>query len=96
MLIQFIGHYVFKEIVKRHFTVSLSQKTSTSDFSMSYAEKNALRYSAGYVTRSVKKEIAKSSHPLKDDIVWCIDDMTGCVGHNKHRMGRRGVPHIDK
>ena len=78
MLIQFIGHYVFKEIVKRHFTVSLSQKTSTSDFSMSYEEKNALRYSAGYVTRSVKKEIAKSSHPLKDDIVWCIDDMTGC------------------
>ena len=41
-------------------------------------KKNALRYSAGYVTRSVKKEIAKSSHPLKDDIVWCIDDMTGC------------------
>ena len=54
MLIQFIGHYVFKEIVKRLFTVSLSQKTSTSDFSMSYEEKNALRYSAGYVTRSVK------------------------------------------
>lgn len=39
MLIQFIGHY---KIVKRHFTVSLSQKTSISDFSMSYEEKNAL------------------------------------------------------
>ena len=78
MLIQFIGHYVFKEIVKRHFTVSLSQKTSAPDFSMSYEEKNALRYSAGYVIRSVKKEIAKSSHPLKDDILWCIDDMNSC------------------
>ena len=39
--------------------------------------KQGLRYAAGYIPRSLKKKISKSSHPheQKQDLLLCLDDL---------------------
>ena len=49
------------------------RETLPSDESLSYEEKNALRYTAGYnVPRALKKKIDRSSHPLKKELLLCL------------------------
>lgn len=46
------------------------------DHSLTFEELNALRYAAGYVPRALRKKLAKSAHPLKDQLILCLLDLT--------------------
>ena len=74
---QYVSDSVFKELVKKHYPV-LDQGASReqSQQSLSYEEKNALRYTAGYIPRALRKKVERSNHPLMEELVLCLVDLT--------------------
>ncbi len=42
---------------------------------MKNKDTNALRYAAGYICRSLRKNIESSSHPLMEELVLCLMDL---------------------
>ena len=72
---QYIGDYVFKEMIKLHFPLESAQGTATGPGALTNEETNALRYAAGYVPRALKKALSKSAHPLKKDLQLCLLDL---------------------
>ena len=61
---QYITDVIFKEMIKREFPLT-SIDGGSNEAPLSYLEKNALRYSAGYVTRNLRKQLQRSAHPNK-------------------------------
>ena len=75
MVCQYIGHHIFKGIIKASFTpLNMSNVMSSSD-DFTYAETNAIRYAAGYVPRALKKRLSRSKHANKSDLMLCLDDL---------------------
>ena len=73
--------------------------------SLSYDEKNALRYTAGYVTRALRNNFKRSSSPLNQQLIGYLDE----ISSRKHELsggmkeesedwfavvGRGGLTHI--
>ena len=67
---QFITDFLMRELIKDKFLLQFPG-TEHGMRPLDYDEKNALRYTAGYVIRAVKKKQLKSAHPL----VFCIEEM---------------------
>ena len=64
-------------------------KEMPKDDSLSYEEKNALRYTAGYIPRALKKKIDRFSHPLKKELLLCLLDLSeefGIEGESCERI----------
>ena len=72
---QYIGDYVFKEMIKLHFPLGSTQGAATGPGALTNKETNAHRYAAGYVPRALKKALSKSAHPLKKDLLLCLLDL---------------------
>ena len=70
---QHVGHYIFKELVKRHHPTT--SKTRETSFDPTYEELNGIRYAAGWVARALQKKLKRSANPLKDDLSLCIVDL---------------------
>ena len=70
---QYVGHYVFKELIKLHHP--LDPLPAVAVESLTHAETCALRYAAGCVPRMLKKKLKKSTHPLREDILLCLLDL---------------------
>ena len=68
---------VFKELVKKHYPL-LDQGAGREQpqQSLSYQEKNALRYTAGYIPRALREKVERSNHPLMEELVLCLVDLT--------------------
>ena len=66
-------------LIKHHFLIHMSSSKHTVS-SLDYLEANALRYTAGYVVRAVKKKCMRSAHPLKDEVILCISDLEEDIG----------------
>ena len=45
---------------------------------------NAVRYAAGYIPRLLKKKLAKSANPLKDDFLLCLMQLIDDDGTEPH------------
>lgn len=76
---QFITDSIMEVLIKHHFLIHMpSSKHAVS--SLDYLEANALRYTAGYVVRAVKKKCMRSAHPLKDEVILCISDLEEDIG----------------
>ena len=69
---QFVTHKLFKELIKMEFTMD-TEKDNKALPPLTYEEKNALRYVAGYVCRKVKQ----SSCPGREVMMLCLSDMNG-------------------
>ena len=71
---QHLTDLIFKSMVKSNFHQSSIPK-ATIEVSLTYEEKNALRYTAG---RGMSLELSarslriKSAHPLKEELVLCL------------------------
>ena len=61
-------------MTKARFPISAPRTVENLE-SLSYIEKNALRYAAGYIPRSLYKKITKSKHPNEEELLLCLDDM---------------------
>ena len=57
---QFVVDSVFNSLLKQHHQIDMPEERGM-EASLSYEEKNALRYSAGYVTRALKNKFKCSS-----------------------------------
>lgn len=69
-----MGHFVFKKLIQAHHPVVESPQAKARD-SFTYEETNVIRYAAGWVARALKKKLAKSAHPLKEEFQLCLWDL---------------------
>ena len=72
---QCVGHFIFKDLVKAQLAVHSSDSMLGNITDLTYEEMNALRYTAGYVPRAVKKKLLRSSLHNKKDLELCLDDL---------------------
>ena len=64
-----------ESLIQKHFPIeSISSEDKCSTL-IDYEEANALRYSAGYVIRSLTKKLLKSTHNLKEELVLCLQEV---------------------
>ena len=78
LLYQKITDVLFERVILNNCPIS-SDLSSTSQHDhehvITYKESNALRYAAGYIPRALHKRLKHSSHPLKEELICCIDDL---------------------
>ena len=55
MFIQYVGHHIFKGIIKATLMPLNKSNAMSSSDDLTYAETNAICYAAGYVPRALKK-----------------------------------------
>ena len=78
IFLQHITNYIFKQLVKKRVpvaTLTTSQQTTYSTQSLTYDEKNALQYAAGYIPRNLKQKIKRSSYSNKKALQMCLQDV---------------------
>ena len=51
------------------------EEQECTETSLTYEERNALKYAAGYVIRNLRKRLTRSAHPLKDELLQLLDDL---------------------
>ena len=57
---QFVTDTIMEELIKHHFPVEVFEREHEA--SLDYEELNALRYTAGYVVRSLTQKLQRSAH----------------------------------
>ena len=80
---QFVTDKLMEKLIKDHFTLVPSVHI-TIPASLDYLDKNAIRYTAGSVIRSLQKKVDRSLHPLKEAIKLCLVDIEEDAGKNNH------------
>lgn len=71
---QFVTKFVMEDIIKQIFLMPTEKDTNHQiDSPLEYEDVNALRYSAGYVLRSLTKKLERSAHPFKKELVLCLN-----------------------
>eukprot|EP00731_Ephydatia_muelleri_P001288 Em0001g1288a len=65
LFIQFVGHSMFKTLIKAHYCHNKPAVRDDRSQDLSHIEFNAIRYTAGYVPRALKKKLIKSGHKNK-------------------------------
>ena len=68
---QYITDKILETLLKNSFKVQ-DVSSKEQPLSLDFEEANALRYTAGYVIRSLAKKINRSKHQLKDEITLCL------------------------
>ena len=71
---QFVTDAIMEQLIKRNFPVEVNQVEE--EVSLDYEEHNALRYTAGYVTRSLTTKIERSGNPLRKELILCLAEFT--------------------
>ena len=77
---QFVTDVMFKQLIKCHFPLNNDKSQAEKNEALTYEESNALRYAAGYVPRALRKRLEKGSHPLKEELILCLEDV--CEGND--------------
>ena len=67
---QCIGDIILKKLIKITYPVTVTKVHMNS--TLTYEETNAVRYAAGFVLRTMKKNIEKSVHAHKADLLLCL------------------------
>ena len=69
---------MFKELGKTKYYPNTTAESSHGSDDLTHLEYNAIRYTAGYVPRPLKKTVAKSHHLNEKDFLLCLDDLSMC------------------
>ena len=92
---------MFKAVLKSSFPIE-QRAPIARERSLSYEEKNALQYAAGFVPLSLRKKLARSAHPLKKkQLILCLRDMTeddhtpDCSEDWTNLIDRGGPKHVN-
>ena len=70
---QYVGHFMFKK-VKSHYAIDAATSGNADDYGLTCSEMYALRYSAGYVPRTLRRKLEKCKKK-KIELLNCIGDM---------------------
>ena len=92
---QYVVGVIFKQILKLHCQIVGSARTQ-EDCHLSYEDKNAVRYAAGYVPRALAKKLRKSAHPLKEELTLCLFELVDDDGDDSHDESQDWVNMIDR
>ena len=65
---------VFDVLIKRNSQLNV-QKERDFDASLTFEEKNALRYTAGYVIKALLRKLKRSADPLKKEMISCLTEL---------------------
>ena len=96
---QYVTECILNAKIKTMFSIT-AHSVNDQLGTLSYQEKNALRYAAGYIPRAICKMIGKSSNPAKQRLILCLDDMlqTGAEGQELEDwiklVDRGGLNHV--
>ena len=74
---QHLTSTIFMDMVRQEFPVVETGPQRQEEQALSYEEKNALRYAAGYVPRHLKKRLQKSAHPMNQELTLCLRSSSG-------------------
>lgn len=74
ILYQYLTDKIMNKLIHKHFHFE-SPHSSENRGDLDYFERNALRYAAGFVIRSLQKKIDRSAHPLKKSVKLCLKDL---------------------
>ena len=72
---QFITEKVFENLLREHFPLP-KPTPQAKETDLTYEERNALRYAAGYIPRALTKKLKSSSHPIRKGMIICLTEMT--------------------
>ena len=96
---QYIVDRLFDSLIKRHYKLNIVEEKNP-EVELTYEEQNALRYTAGYVIKSLIGKLKRSAHPLKEEMVCCLlelnqteEDTDGSEDWTK-TMDRGGLTHV--
>ena len=78
---QFVTEKMMEWLIMEHFPLGV-QNHSISVAPLDFEEVSALRYTAGYVIHALQKKVQRSAHPLKRDILWCLEEIVENEGRN--------------
>lgn len=70
---QHVTDIVVEKLILDSFQVIEGQECTET--SLTYEERNALKYAAGYVIRNLRKRLKRSADPLKDELLQLLDDL---------------------
>ena len=92
---QYITDALFKELVKRRYPLPARPDEERSPLpALDYQEQNAVRYAAGYVVKNLRQRLERGSHPLKEDLVLCLEDM--CVDDGEESSSAEWTKNINR
>ena len=80
---QYITDVIFKELIKQQFPIK-EVADKGGDCPLAFEELNALTYAAGYIPRALRNKLNKSAHPLKDQLMLCLLDLTVDADDDTH------------
>jgi len=72
---QFITDHMLKQMLKKMFTMKERDCDVCPEVSLSYEEKNTVRFIAGSLVRALHRKIAHSTEPLKKEMLLCLSDL---------------------
>ena len=72
---QYVGEHVLKELAELHFPLIDKTTSQSKPSELTCKETYGLRYAAGYVPRSLKKRLSKSTNPLKHELLLCLESL---------------------
>ena len=75
---QIVSQQIFERLVIKRFAVSEKDKCIPTQ--LSHMELNVVRYTAGYVCRTVKSDVAKTKRKDKEELLFCLMEMSGDEG----------------
>ena len=72
---QCITERLFRKVLVSTFPVE-QDNDHCSRSQLTYMEENGLRYATGYVPRKLIARLQKSGHPLKENLIECLETLT--------------------
>ena len=97
---QYVTDAIFRTLIVTECAIA-RQDGPLHEASLSYSEKNALRYAAGYVIRHLCKMLHRSAHPKKAEFLLYLQDMNDVeISTDESEdwvriVDRGGIRHID-
>ncbi len=94
---QYVTDRLFKAMIMHHFPVSPEAVNGAEpEIGLTYEEINALRYAAGYVPRALRTKLERGSHPLKEELVLCLYEMTEDDGQEGSSQSEDWINLVDR
>ena len=76
ILTQHVTSLMFRDMIQQWFPIEKGTSTSNDLPPLSVVEDNSLRYAAGYVCQNIRKKLKRFSHPLKEELILGIMDLS--------------------
>ena len=96
-LYQHITDLVFNHLISTNYTTQVpATPTEATASTIDYKEKNAIRYIAGYITRSVYRKLNDSKHHLKDELCLCLAELNDVDPEDMQDESKDWMEKIDR